>query len=388
MYITQLHFDKILEWFHHSQYEFLLLFLPSGNPGERRFDDYIIENQFRINKLTGKSITYIEYTKWNIGEGDTDTADNPVSINTRQLSKREIRTHINISYEVCDKFCIEQYKLPALIMISKDDTYNLYPISTEDDFDTYFTLINTVTSFQKDYINIYEVERNISRLTQSPYESTDKEKILSIYGEKINESICIPNGKEILQAILMNYSSGLIELLNMVKNRIPEKINNKNIHKVFIAGSTTLDTERDGIRSILSLVSKKSDIDFQTWTFEEFERSFCPQGRQNDYNSFIREEADSIVFIINDCVGDETYKEFKIAVESYLLSEHPRIFVYVKHSHEKQLSAKIYEIRERIRLLYKHYPTDYRDIKDLKQQVRQDYIDEFVIPSLNKLRGL
>ena len=88
MYITQLHFDKILEWFHNSQYRFLMLFLPSCDPKERIFDDYIIENQFRIDRLTGKSITYIAYMNGSIsGE---DMSDNFVRVNARRLSKRSM----------------------------------------------------------------------------------------------------------------------------------------------------------------------------------------------------------------------------------------------------------------------------------------------------------
>ena len=385
MYITQLHFDKILEWFHNSQYRFLMLFLPSCDPKERIFDDYIIENQFRIDRLTGKSITYIAYMNGSISS--EDMSDNFVRVNARRLSKREIGTHINISDEVCDKFGIEQYKLPALILISKDDTYNLYPISSETDFDSYFTLINIVTSFQKDYYRIEEVERNITDLTQRPYESLEKEKILSIYGEKLNESIRIANGEKILQNILLNYSSGLIEMLNTVKNRIHRGINNTKIHKVFIAGSTALERERDSIIAVLSDIKNQSNIDFLTSSFKVFSRSFSPKGRQNDYNSFIKEEADSVIFILDGGIGGITNDEFKIAIESYENSKRPKIFVYNNKTNEEQLCPEIINIKERINLCHQYY-TDYRDLRDLKQQVEHDYIKEFVIPSLNKSRRL
>lgn len=385
MYITQLHFDKILEWFHNSQYRFLMLFLPSCDPKERIFDDYIIENQFRIDRLTGKSITYIAYMNGSIsGE---DMSDNFVRVNARRLSKREIGTHINISDEVCDKFSIEQYKLPALILISKDDTYNLYPISSENDFDSYFTLINIVTTFQKDYYHIEEVERNITDLTQRPYESFDKERIISIYGEKLNESICITNGEEILHNILLDYSSGLIEMLNTVKNRVHREVNNKKIHKVFIAGSTALERERDSIIAVLSDIKNQSNIDFLTSSFKVFSRSFCPEGRQNDYNSFIKKEADSVIFILDGGIGGITYDEFKIAIESYENSKRPKIFVYNNKTNEEQSCPEITNIKERINLCHQYY-TDYRDLRDLKQQVEHDYIKEFVIPSLNKSRRL
>lgn len=386
MYITQLHFDKILEWFHNSRYEFLMLFLPSCDPKERIFDDYIIENQFRIDGLTGDKITYIAYMDSSISE--ENMSDNFVRVNTRRLSKREIGTHINISDEVCEKFCIEQYKLPTLILISKDDTYNLYPISTETDFDSYFTLINIVTTFRKDYYRIEEVERNLFNLTQRPYESFEKERILSIYGEKLNESICITNGEEILQDILRNYSSGLIKMLNTVKNKIHREVNNKKIHRVFIAGSKSLERERNSIIAKLSQASIQSDINFETWTFENFNHSFSPNGRQeDDYDAFIRDQADSVIFILDGKVGGITYHEFEIAINSYMSSGHPRLFVYNNMSNDILSNTEIDVIRERTNLCNQYY-TDYRDNDLLPYLVKDHYIQEFTILSSNKSRRL
>lgn len=226
MYITQLHFEEMLEWFHNSPYEFLMLFLPSDDPIERKLDDYIIENQFRIDRLTGQRITYLSYVKNGIQKSPKNLSGNTVSINERRLTKRYIGSHINISDEVCDKLNIEQYKLPALILISRDNTYNLYPISTEADFDSYFTPISIVTSFLKDYNRIVEVERNISNLLQDNH-TLDGEKniIISKYAERLNKTIFSTNGEDILHTILHHYSSGLIKILNEVK----EKANRINV---------------------------------------------------------------------------------------------------------------------------------------------------------------
>ena len=226
MYITQLHFEEMLEWFHNSPYRFLLLFLPSGDPKERKLDDYIIENQFRIDRLTGQRIAYLSYLKSGIQKNPKNLSGNTVSINERRLTKRYIGSHINISDEVCDKLHIEQYKLPALILISRDNTYNLYPISTEADFDSYFTPISIVTSFLKDYNRIVEVERNISNLLQDNH-TLDGEKniIISKYAERLNKTIFSTNGEDILHTILHHYSSGLIKILNEVK----EKANRINV---------------------------------------------------------------------------------------------------------------------------------------------------------------
>ena len=86
-------------------------------------------------------------------------------------------------------------------------------------------------------------------------------------------------------------------------------------------------------------------------------------------------------------IGGITYDEFKIAIESYENSKRPKIFVYNNKTNEEQSCPEITNIKERINLCHQYY-TDYRDLRDLKQQVEHDYIKEFVIPSLNKSRRL
>ena len=95
-----------------------------------------------------------------------------------------------------------------------------------------------------------------------------------------------------------------------------ENVKNLKSHKVFIAGAKALDRERDGIRSVLSQLSNRGDIIFQTWTFEDFDRSFTKDGRQCDYDSFIRESADSVVFVLDERIGGITLSEFDIAIDS------------------------------------------------------------------------
>ena len=61
MFTTNLHFDEILEWFKDSQFEYLLLFLPSYDTKDREFDEYIIQNQRSIDQLTGEQVAYLAY---------------------------------------------------------------------------------------------------------------------------------------------------------------------------------------------------------------------------------------------------------------------------------------------------------------------------------------
>lgn len=142
-------------------------------------------------------------------------------------------------------------------------------------------------------------------------------------------------------------------------------------HTVFIAGAKRLTKERDGIRAIFSQLSNHGKILFRAYTYEDFERSFTPSGRQSEYNEFICNEADSIIFVLDSRVGGITYHEFEIAMESFLQHGYPKIYVYNMEGNgvdEDEISM----IKENIDVHHQYY-TDYLDLRDLKEQVRRDF---------------
>lgn len=147
----------------------------------------------------------------------------------------------------------------------------------------------------------------------------------------------------------------------------------ENIHKVFIAGSKDLCSERDGVRSMFSQISNRGRVWFRTYTFEDFDRSFTIDGRQEEYNDFIRNETDSALFILDDRVGGITYDEFKIALNSYILSGHPKIYVYSRKTDGERLDPDIQEIKSVIEK-NKQYYTEYTDIDNLKNQILRDFL--------------
>lgn len=108
MFKTPFHFHEIIKWFRRSDFEYLMLFLPSCDTKDRKYDHFIIENQYRIDYLTGDKIAYITYDNVTI-------KDSFVRIKERPMSQDAIRTHICISEEVCNYLSIGQYNLPALI---------------------------------------------------------------------------------------------------------------------------------------------------------------------------------------------------------------------------------------------------------------------------------
>ena len=188
-----MHFHDIIKWFRQSDFEYLMLFLPSCDTKDRKYDNFIIENQYSIDHLTGDKIAYITYDTVSI-------KDSLVRVKERPMSRDAIRTHICISEEVCNCLNIGQYNLPSLILISKKLKYTLYPLKTEADLDSYFTPIGIITSFTTDYCHVksmknqyLSLERDKSRLIQER-SSTEEEKIFwekSLRENKRDETLAI-----------------------------------------------------------------------------------------------------------------------------------------------------------------------------------------------------
>lgn len=164
--------------------------------------------------------------------------------------------------------------------------------------------------------------------------------------------------------------------------------------KVFIAGSKQHNAERNAIRSEFMKISNASNnkLEIRGYSFEDFESFFSAEGRQMDYNCFIEDEADSVVFVLDNKVGGITFEEFERALKSYEKVKHPRIYVYSKQGILQSISpalqkklqkseylSKILELNSEIvkikQLINQHaqYYVEYCNILDLQQKVAADF---------------
>lgn len=164
--------------------------------------------------------------------------------------------------------------------------------------------------------------------------------------------------------------------------------------KVFIAGSKVLDFERNAIRSELMKLSNSAhhQVDFHGYSFEDFERSLSEEGRQMDYNRFIEEKADCVIFVLDGQVGGITLKEFEVALNAFSQNKRPEIYVYCKKSFLHNVSPvlpKFFRQNEKIRKYFEtdkeiekikqvinehaQYYIEYDDIDDLQQKVAADF---------------
>ena len=181
MFVTKtLNVNQIFRWFDSTTYNYLMLFLPSFNPQDRHIEDYVIENQLSIDRLTGDLIAYISYDK----DIDNSKSNNFFfHIDECSLNRNQIKSGIALSEQICDFYSIAQFELPALILISKNRKreYTLYPISTEAEMDTYLLPLKTLNSFIKDVSSFKRRKDTINSFPNQLRQSQDS--LAKIEGE-------------------------------------------------------------------------------------------------------------------------------------------------------------------------------------------------------------
>lgn len=141
--------------------------------------------------------------------------------------------------------------------------------------------------------------------------------------------------------------------------------NGKSI-KCFIAGSKTLQQERDALRAVTCVMYNKWDsknFRILSYTFEDFNKEHMLVPPQELYNKFIVEEADWALFIIDGEVGGITINEYRVAMDSFKKNGKPKILALAKVGSEN--NEKVAEIRDEINKEHQYW-TDYTDIVSLK----------------------
>lgn len=147
---------------------------------------------------------------------------------------------------------------------------------------------------------------------------------------------------------------------------LEESSQNGKTIKCFIAGSKTLQQERDALRAVTCVMYNKWDsknFRILSYTFEDFKKEHTLIPPQELYNKFIEEEADWALFIIDGEVGGITANEYRVAMDSFKKNGKPKILALAKVGSEN--NEKVTEIRDEINKEHQYW-TDYTDIVSLK----------------------
>lgn len=114
-------------------------------------------------------------------------------------------------------------------------------------------------------------------------------------------------------------------------------------------------------------------------TFEDFPDSLTDttDGRQSEYEKYIKEQADIVAFIYDGKVGEITKKEFNVAYENFKTHKHPEIYVYCKN--ESSDTEDIQTLKLTLNKLGQYY-TAYNDTDGLTRLFEKS-ITEYLVNS-------
>lgn len=183
-----------------------------------------------------------------------------------------------------------------------------------------------------------------------------------------------------------SYKTIAIDILSGTKSKavsveLPEtKGYNMNKEEItcFIAGSKRLMAERDKMRAVVANMYvkwKSRNFLIETYSFDNFNHTASEIGHQEEYNQFIKNDADLVLFLFDDKVGKETVKELNIAINSFKAKKHPQYIIYSKI---KESGSRAIEILKARLAKEDVYWVDYESMEDLAVKFERDLNDYLV----------
>ena len=173
----------------------------------------------------------------------------------------------------------------------------------------------------------------------------------------------------IVHHIFNSKTQGKIIPISVAQEQVEIRKSDTLKYRCFIAGSTSITNERNAARAALSILYnqyEKYDFYITAHTYEDFKNKHKIDGHQYDYDTFIREKADCVIFIICNHVGDKTLKEYGVAIETFesTNSKRPAIFVYNDVSCVNTISEQDLSV------------INFRKMVDSKHAYWRDYVGE------------
>lgn len=236
--------------------------------------------------------------------------------------------------------------------------------------------------------NIPYIQREIDELSGNEYKEWKKN--INKEKEKLKEcmALSIQKLKELQLNIdadyiihqCMNGRSGtwLIPVLKASQeneNHVEYNPNGKIILKCFIAGAKSLERERDAIISGINdqnIANKHSRRCIECYTFNNFDPHLTKEGQQAAYNDFIKNQADVVIFALDEVIGGITKQEFSVAVEALKSKDYkaPIIFVFSNVRNEGKVeNPGIMEVRDQVNHINQYW-IDYSSLEVLKLKLQ------------------
>jgi hypothetical protein len=149
---------------------------------------------------------------------------------------------------------------------------------------------------------------------------------------------------------------------------------------IFIAGAKNLKEQRLGLKALTNDLNAKYakkgwDVSLNMNSYENFGE------KQSDYNDFILNQANIIIFVLKDRIGQKTEDEYLLATNAYKLNGHPEVITFL-HAFEER-TPEIDHIEQLVNSATDTYYVDYTNTEDLIAKAK-DRINTFVENQINQ----
>ena len=137
---------------------------------------------------------------------------------------------------------------------------------------------------------------------------------------------------------------------------------------VFVSGSKSLKEHRLRLKALVNNMNGENRLKGRPIVFNMF--SYVNLGdSQSEYNDFIQNKSDIVLFLFENKMGDKTLEEFLLASGSYRKQGKPKILVFLKEYKDK--TEKIEQIENLVSENSNACCVYYSDLDDLENKVKE-----------------
>ena len=343
MYLTSIKFYRALEWFLHSKYDYLLIYVSGASRLDYKISNEVLTNRQLIDAQTGHLVCFLHFIENGNRQDSIIRAVHSDSvedfmiyhINTEEaklLTRRDLYHGVGLeaTYEttrdLCEFFDIKQYKLPAFILINKNNEnkdisslahqFSLFSIKSTDDLHSLLEPIKIINNYQVDINSVNSKLAETRKIPDANYVQQEIESIskeIEILKRENNDELSQQKNQIIrdIQIILQNddiqippeemsmdslraalKKAGIIQEFMTQHNAIISKFNSidKQINK-------WKNDKKDELGRLMIILKEKKDLLVLSNNRDEKIRQLTQE--KNNINHYYTEQLEKVL-LVND----------------------------------------------------------------------------------------
>ena len=147
----------------------------------------------------------------------------------------------------------------------------------------------------------------------------------------------------------------------------------KPVISIFVSGSKKLKEHRLRLKALVNNLNGENRMKGLHVTLNMF--SYVNLGdNQSDYDNFIKNKSDIIIFIVEDKIGQKTKEEYLLASQAQKEKGKPKILFFMKEFKER--TPDIEEVERLVSDNSESYYVDYSNLEDLEYKVKERLVQE------------